>query len=71
MSTKELIFKEIEEIPTSYLENVLEIIQDFKKNKVRSFRGRPILQKKDINKKTWPYPPEPDCEEVWKELNQE
>jgi len=70
MSTKELIFKEIEQIPTLYLESVLEIIQDFRQNKVRTFKGRPILQKKDINKKTWPYPPEPDCEEVWKELNQ-
>ena len=71
MSTKELIFKEIEQIPTLYLESVLEIIQDFRQNKVRTFKGRPILQKKDINKKTWPYPPEPDCEKVWKELNQE
>ena len=70
MNTKEVIFKKIEKISVSYLERVLEIIHDFRQNRVRTFKGRPILQKKDINKKTWPYPPEPDCEEVWRELNQ-
>jgi hypothetical protein len=71
MSTKELIFKEIEQIPEPYLETVLKMVQNFRQHKVRMFKGRPILRKEDINEKTWPYPPEPDGEEIWRELNQE
>ena len=71
MSIKEIILKEIDQIPETYLERILEMVQNFRQNNVRILKGRPILQKEEINEKTWPYPPEPDCEEVWKELNQE
>lgn len=67
MSTKELLLKEIEEIPELYFGQLLEIVQSFRKEKIKTFKGRPVLGPKDLAKMDCPLPPEPDYEEFWEE----
>jgi hypothetical protein len=71
MTSKESLLKEIEQIPEPYWEQLLEIMQDFRKHKIQTFRGRPLLKLEEITEKNFPYPPEQGYEELWEGLNKD
>lgn len=71
MTTKELLLKEIEQIPESYWEQLLEVMRSFRKEKERTFGGRRVIRMEELNEKNFPFPPEPEWQAVWDEENKE
>lgn len=65
MSTKELILKEIEQIPEPYLGAALEVLQTFRKERVSMFKGRPLLRPEDTRQMDDDLPPEPEWDTLW------
>lgn len=65
MTTKELLLKEIEQIPEPYLGQALEVLQKFRSEKVRMFKGRPLLRPEDTRQMDDDLPPEPEWDALW------
>lgn len=70
MTTKELLLKEIDQIPEPYLEKLLEVVKNFRKER-KTFKGRPVIHMDDLNEKNFPFPPEPEWQAIWEEENKE
>jgi cobalamin biosynthesis Co2+ chelatase CbiK len=67
MTTKELVYQEIEQIPEPYLSKILEIIQKFREDHIRIWKGRPLLRPEDTRLMDDDLPQEPEWDAVWNE----
>lgn len=71
MTSKEKLMKDLEQIPdTESVWNEIEALLSGRKPARRMLNGRPLVPVEEISPENWPYPPEPEWDDVWKELNQ-
>lgn len=80
MTRKQLVLKEISEMPESesLLEDIWHMIQNKrrlatqdKKKSQKKFKGRPLLKPEDLKKMDNDLPVEPEWEEMWKQDHQQ
>ena len=70
MTKKQQVLREIEQLPdTEPLWDTFSQLLESRKTTTATFKGRPLIQIEDITEDNWPYPPEPEWEERWKDAN--